>query len=686
MIKPFLRMLFVKLIPIWILALLAVLFTMPMLRNTNSHIADLMAGQIKYSANDPIQFGVKSEVELNGLKVTWPYRSPKLLSSHYSDQVTSDYLNDLGIGRAYVDPFFTGNTMPAGQVRLSPGYSIWTPAIGRYKQVVYRSQGNTFVDHSLVRDANSINVGFDEVRVGFVHAPVDVFGGLFLFSNLAPQPELVEASRDDVLILNQQNELTDVFLKEIWALDHELWVYVSWISILVASVAVGLPWLLFAQVKFRWVYILVLTAINAGIFWLFFVRFSWFYPLVLPLLSPFIALSWFLQSVKKDALLSEFKTKFNQVMTLWIGHLLDEGKPEAAYRYLRDKNLEHDQYRELWKMVAGGFERNRQFENALECYRSLYAVEPSNGEYKAKVKSLSNVIDGTATVAIAQAGGELPIGQVKNLSLGRYQISSELGRGAMGIVYEAEDPAIHRKVALKVVHLKSLGIDEVEQVKLRFFREAQAAGKLNHPNIVTVYDVGEEHDVAYIAMDLLKGKPLSSMVTKPPETLVTVVKWIAEAAEALDYAHEHDVIHRDVKPANMIIEDKSRRLKLTDFGVARIAGVQQTQTGIVLGSPSFMSPEQIRGEKLTGSTDIFSLGVTLFQSITGELPFAGDTLPALAYAITQVKQDSPRNLNSEVPVSLVRIVNKALQKTPEERYETAGEFAKVLNKWVTDHS
>ena len=256
----------------------------------------------------------------------------------------------------------------------------------------------------------------------------------------------------------------------------------------------------------------------------------------------------------------------------------------------------------------------------------------------------------------------------------------------MGIVYEAEDPKIHRKVALKVVHLKNLGVDEMEGVKLRFFREAQAAGKLNHPHIVTVYDVGEEHDVAYIPMDLLAGKPLTAYLTQRLIELAKVVKWIAQAADALGYAHENDIIHRDVKPANMIIEEKLSRLKLTDFGVARIAGVQQTQTGIVLGSPSYMSPEQIRGESLTGSTDIFSLGVTLYQCITGELPFVGDTLPALAYSITQSKQLSPRNLNPDVSVSLVRIVNKALQKDPRERFETAFDFASSLNKWVIDNS
>ena len=340
----------------------------------------------------------------------------------------------------------------------------------------------------------------------------------------------------------------------------------------------------------------------------------------------------------------------------------------------------------MWQLVAQGFERNRQYDKSVECYHQMLAIDNGNSTAKQRIKQLTEVVDGSKTVAIAQSGGELPVGQVENLQLGRYEISKELGRGAMGIVYEAEDPKIHRKVALKVVHLKSLGVDEVDAVKQRFFREAQAAGKLNHPNIVTVYDVGEEHDVAYIAMDLLKGKPLSSLITGNSIELVKIVKWIAEAAEALGYAHENDIVHRDVKPANMIIEEKSNRLKLTDFGVARIAGVQQTQTGIVLGSPSYMSPEQIRGEKLTGATDIFSLGVTLYQCITGELPFAGDTLPGLAYAITQTKQESPRNLNNEVPVSLVRIVNKSLQKEPSERFATANDFAKALNKWVVDHT
>ncbi|MDB2449035.1 serine/threonine protein kinase, partial [bacterium] len=216
----------------------------------------------------------------------------------------------------------------------------------------------------------------------------------------------------------------------------------------------------------------------------------------------------------------------------------------------------------------------------------------------------------------------------------------------------------------------------------RFFREAQAAGRLNHPNIVTVYDVGEERDLAYIAMDRLTGEALNDRLQRQPAApLSQLCEWMAQAADALDFAHRNDIIHRDIKPANLYIDETANRLTVTDFGVARITGMHQTQTGVVLGSPSFMSPEQIRGESLTGATDIFSLGVTFYQALCGQLPFSGDTLPGLAYAITQTQQESPRKHNPEVPVALVRIVNKALKKNPDERYGSAGEMAQALRKW-----
>lgn len=161
-----------------------------------------------------------------------------------------------------------------------------------------------------------------------------------------------------------------------------------------------------------------------------------------------------------------------------------------------------------------------------------------------------------------------------------------------------------------------------------------------------------------------------------------VCDWMAQAADALDFAHRNDIIHRDIKPANLYLDEAGNRLMVTDFGVARIADIRQTQTGIVLGSPSYMAPEQIRGHPLTGRTDIFSLGVTLYQALCGQLPFQGETLPSLAYAITHTQQESPRKHNPEIPVALVRIVNKALKKDPSERYASAGDMAQALRKWA----
>ncbi|MFQ3283164.1 serine/threonine protein kinase, partial [Reinekea sp.] len=490
----------------------------------------------------------------------------------------------------------------------------------------------------------------------------------------------------DATLVSLDTPITHQFIKEQSAILQQMWVRVPLWSIGIAIGLALLPWLLLPFTRHPILFAILIVAIDVAVSMVMIVVKSVWVPIWGPLVMVLAAAVWYRNKSHLNQRINLLEKAHRLVAGYWVKSLLDDSKPESAYRFLLEQKTTLA-YAPLWLDVANGYQRNRQLDKAQLCYQELLDFDPNCSEAKKGLKQLNDVIDGSKTMVIGQTRSELPVGHINNLSLGRYNITREIGRGAMGIVYEAIDPKINRNVALKVVHLKSLGFDEMDSVKQRFFREAQAAGKLNHPNIVTVYDVGEEHDVAYIAMDLLVGEPLSTHINQSPSIDITQnVHWIAQAADALSYAHDHEVIHRDVKPANMIIDSKTMQLKLTDFGVARIAGAQQTQTGIVLGSPSYMSPEQIRGDKLTGQTDVFSLGVTLYQALTQQLPFAGDTLPTLAYAITQGKQASPRSINKDVPVSLVRIVNKALNKDLVDRYQNAAEFSQALKKWLADQA
>jgi serine/threonine-protein kinase len=266
---------------------------------------------------------------------------------------------------------------------------------------------------------------------------------------------------------------------------------------------------------------------------------------------------------------------------------------------------------------------------------------------------------------------------VEKPMLGRYEVEKELGKGAMGVVYLGRDPKISRVVAIKTLALsQEFDEDELEDVKNRFFREAETAGRLNHPHIVTIYDAGEEHDLAYIAMEFLKGQDLGRYTKKDNLLpLKTVLEIIQKAASALEYAHAQNVVHRDIKPANIMYEPESGNLKITDFGIARITDSSKTKTGMVLGTPSYMSPEQLAGRKVDGRSDIFSLGVMLFQLVSGQLPFKADSMASLMYKIANEPHPGVLEVNDQLPADLELIVARALEKKPEDRYQSAGELA-----------
>ncbi len=252
------------------------------------------------------------------------------------------------------------------------------------------------------------------------------------------------------------------------------------------------------------------------------------------------------------------------------------------------------------------------------------------------------------------------------MKIGRYEILDVIGEGAMGTVYRAHDPLIERTVAIKAVPA-----DDLRQAgaafESSFLREAQSAGRLSHPNIVTIYDVGETDEYAYIAMEHLPGTTLRVLMDKGPMPFDLVLDTAIQMAEALAFAHEHGVTHRDIKPANVIISGTRGRIKLTDFGIAHLSNREQAGTGMMLGSPRYMSPEQAMGRQINGSSDIFSLGSLLYEMVTGECAFGGDSLPAILYRVINEMPMPPRSRGSKLPVAFVDLLMRMLQKDPAAR-------------------
>lgn len=343
---------------------------------------------------------------------------------------------------------------------------------------------------------------------------------------------------------------------------------------------------------------------------------------------------------------------------------------------------------ELFYNLALDFERKRQFSKAASCYDYILKKDRKFRDVK-KRQDQANHMEGTIILGARgnSPGGTLILdsgGVTENPTLGRYKLERELGRGAMGTVYLGKDPKINRVVAIKTLDLSAeFEQSEIEQVKERFFREAETAGRLNHPNIVTIYDAGEEHDLAYIAMEFLKGEDLTKKLAAKKKL---PVKWVLnvaiQVANALNYASKQGVVHRDIKPANIMYNDADNSIKVTDFGIARITDTNKTKTGVVLGTPSYMSPEQFSGKRVDGRSDLFSLGVTMFELLTGEQPFGGDSLAELMYQITNKRQPNIIKLRADVPGCVKSIIDKALCKEPDDRFQSGEQFAQSLQRCI----
>lgn len=361
-----------------------------------------------------------------------------------------------------------------------------------------------------------------------------------------------------------------------------------------------------------------------------------------------------------------------------------QGQLDMAFEKFRKCPLEDDVMEPLYNLALD-FERKRQFNKATAIYQYM-SKHDSNFRDVSKRMNRSQQME--ETVMFGGAGGSsatnstmlLDGGNMEKPMLGRYEVEKELGKGAMGVVYLGKDPKISRVVAIKTMALaQEFEDDELEEVKERFFREAETAGRLSHPNIVTIFDAGEEHDLAYIAMEFLKGKDLAAY-TKADNLLdmKLVISIVIRSAEGLAFAHKQNVVHRDIKPANLMYEPESDTLKITDFGIARITDSSKTKTGMVLGTPSYMSPEQLAGKKVDGRSDLFSLGVMLYQLLSGKLPFTADSMASLMFKITN--EDAPliSTVRDDIPEELVKVIEKSLAKNADDRYANGDDFAAAL--------
>jgi len=291
--------------------------------------------------------------------------------------------------------------------------------------------------------------------------------------------------------------------------------------------------------------------------------------------------------------------------------------------------------------------------------------------------SVSPSLAPTSELAPA-AGG--PVTRNPPTTLGRYRIEAQIGRGSMGAVYLGHDPQIGRQVAIKTLALsREFSGDKLVEARARFFREAETAGRLQHPDIVTIFDAGEAHDLAYIAMEFIKGHDLQ-MHAQPNRLLPLpqALEIVARVAEALAHAHSQGVVHRDIKPANVMIDTDAGLVKVMDFGVARITDASRTRTGLVLGTPSYMSPEQMAGRSVDGRSDLYSLGVMLFQLLTGHLPHTGDSMARLMFQIANEPAPDVRSLRPELPEALANVVALAVEKRPEVRYADGRQMAADL--------
>jgi len=402
-----------------------------------------------------------------------------------------------------------------------------------------------------------------------------------------------------------------------------------------------------------------------------------FYPSML-LIGGYIAVTSgkFLVTEKDKELVEADGIETNKMLGLTFQ---GQGMLDLAFEKFRRCPVD-DGMKDILYNLALDFERKRMINKAEAVYRRIMERDEGFRDVKERVERLKKMGE---TIIFGERSGvrrDLDLtfmmeSAAEAPTIGRYQLIRELGRGEMGIVYLGKDPKINRLVAIKTIRFGDAVDDaEVKPIKDRFFKEAEAAGRLSHPNIVTVHDVGEDHDLSYIAMEFIEGKDLAMFCKGDSLMPIKVaLKIVGTVVQALDYAHTQGVVHRDIKPGNiMLVRDGT--IKITDFGIARITTSSRTRTGIIMGTPTYMSPEQLAGRRVDGRSDIFSLGIVLYELLTGEKPFKGESITTLMYQIANSPHPSPTDYKSDISEPCLKIIDRALMKEAEKRYQRGNEM------------
>ncbi|MBL8200697.1 MAG: protein kinase [Chromatiales bacterium] len=414
---------------------------------------------------------------------------------------------------------------------------------------------------------------------------------------------------------------------------------------------------------------------------------TWFHlaGLALFCLTGIAILQFAVQLSRRDRAASPGSTGARGISAAGPGEELDLG-----FSVLRQQPTTERTKAQLYEL-AMEHGKKRDYARAERVFRHLAARDPGYRDVAAKLEKLTGARGGAPQKAAPRATGSesgtasgpgpAPISPAGR-TLGRYELERVIGRGAMATVYLGRDPTINRRVAIKTLPLAEEFADsDLATARSHFLREAESAGRLNHPYIISIHDAGEDNHVAYLAMEYFEGKPLSHYAQLgrllPPKV---VFELMARAAEALHYAHSQNVVHRDVKPANLMYDLGSDRLKLTDFGIARLTDSSRTRTGIILGTPSYMSPEQLSASKVSGQTDLYSLGVTMYHLLTGAPPFQADSIPRLMDKIVHQKHRPVSDIRDDVPACVDGILDRALAKNPADRYESGKAMALALRE------
>jgi serine/threonine-protein kinase len=358
-----------------------------------------------------------------------------------------------------------------------------------------------------------------------------------------------------------------------------------------------------------------------------------------------------------------------------------QGLLDLAFEKFRKCPLD-DAMKDVIYNLGLDYERKRMTNKAIAVYEYIIRKEGGFRDLDERIPKLKEMI-GPLALGSYEGKKDDKIALSDDLetkpTVGRYEVLQELGQGAMGVVYKARDPRINRLLAIKTIRFSDeFEAEKLKEVKDRFLREAEIAGRLSHPAIVAIYDMGEDYDLTYLAMELLEGEDLQEHCRQGSLLpLKRVLHVVAATATALDYAHSQGVIHRDVKPGNIMLLT-NRTVKVTDFGIAKAMSDSKTKSGIILGTPNYMSPEQINGQEIDGRSDVFSLGVVFYELLTGALPFHGKTLTNLFYQITQEEPRPIREINPRIPKPVAQIVDKALSKAPDRRFQRAGDLARYV--------